>query len=128
MDEDCLNFISQGSDVALNDKLPAEYVKLMKIDLTETWPFQHSCLGGIICVHFYTPRIIPKAIVSLAHNGFFYFETIPGHKSNFFGLPKYKEILSLLEPHFDILHYEEKEIKNYGESRSTLKVFALKSH
>ena len=51
--------------VAMNGKLPSEYVKLMRVDLTESWPFQRSCLGGIICVHFYTPGIIPKAIDSL---------------------------------------------------------------
>lgn len=128
IDEDCLNFISQGSDVAMNGKLPSEYVKLMRVDLTENWPFQRSRLGGIICVHFYTPGIIPKENDSLVQRGFFYFETIPGHKGNFYGLPKQNEVLSQLCPLFDILYYEEKEVKYYGETKTTLKVFAVKSH
>lgn len=112
MDNDCLQFIAEGKNVAETGDIPLKNIKIMNVDLTLDWPFPKESLGGIICVHFYYPNLISRWISSIGENGFFYFETIDARTCNASMLPYENEIRDLLKSDFEILHYTEREVKN----------------
>ena len=129
MDNDCLNFIAKGKKVSEEGDIPLTNISVIKADLTEEWPFPEKSLGGIICVHFYYPGLLNKWIRSLVHNGFLYFETIEARMNNASILPDAHEIREILEDDFTILHYSEREVKNYNYPRKKVSCtsFAVKT-
>ena len=128
MDNDCLQFISQGKGVADNMDIPLDRIRTMNVDLTEEWPFQAESLGGIICVHFYYPGLISRWIDSIAPNGFFYFETIDARACNASMLPNKDEVRDIIKTNCSILYYNEREVKNnQAQKKVSCCAFAIKN-
>ena len=128
IDQDCLNFISKGENVAENGDIPKEYYKTINVDLLESWPFKPSSLGGIICVHFYFPSLILKCIDSIVPGGFIYIETIDARVSNYLALPFQNEILNQLKPTFNIKFHRENIVKSILPVKSACSIFAIKNY
>ena len=126
LDEDCLDFVSQGKGVAEHGEIPQDCTEIINIDLTETWPFMRDSLGGIICVHFYYPNIVTRCINTIVSGGFFYFETVNATSGNYLSLPFKGEIINQVSRDFNVLLFRERIVKQIMPAKSSCVLFAIK--
>ena len=81
---------------------------LQRLDLIkDPWPFGPRTVGGILNVHFFTPRLFPFFARSLSPGGYLLFETVPGCGGNYLELPKAGEVRNALGKAFDFEFYKE---------------------
>ena len=93
---------------------------LQRLDLIkDPWPFGPRTVGGILNVHFFTPRLFPFFARSLSPGGYLLFETVPGCGGNYLELPKAGEVRTALGKAFDVEFYKEGQVgyKRRSENR-----------
>jgi len=126
-DREALNFISEGINVAQNGNIDTQLVRTVRVDFNNNrWPIPADSVAGIINVHYYNSNLIPMFISSLKIGGFLYIETVDGRGSNFWNLPKYRELYTALKNTFEFIYYSERKVKPYEYGAASLKMYGIR--
>jgi len=86
-------------------------LRLHQVDIVKNpWPFGTCTIGGIICIHFFVPVLIPCFESSLLPGGYLLLETFSGCGGNYLELPKAGEVRDSFGKAFDLEFYRERTV------------------
>jgi hypothetical protein len=86
-------------------------VQALHVDLLrESWPFDHSALGGILNVHFVAPQLFDHFAFSLRPSCYLLIETPGGQGGNYLELPAAGRLREQLSDAFEFESYRERKV------------------
>lgn len=99
----------------------------MLIDLTtDEWPFGTAELGAVLCVHYFSLRLLKNLIASLKPHGYLLIETIDNRGGNYLELPKQGVMRRHLTPTCELKIFKEKKAGPPDWDACTARVLARK--